>query len=251
MPILIKQTNNNLIITISGLKYKQRYEGVNMNSFDYNDSFIGSLSIKELQASFDRLFSEVSNLRKRLGKEAHLLDEYVSSLMDSDNWTLAYEAGTDGFEKMEGLRKLCSGIVLNKNEDAENSFYGKARAYIESHPLDQSDIQIKISIYAALLSKEFFETAIRSYHAEKEASLAQNISELHDQCEKINKVLGSPEPMQKVNELFRRCFIVVSPLTCFVQGLLNGLLYELDSKSSDNSETVFQLLLDKKINRNE
>lgn len=215
-----------------------------MADSEFKDSFLGTVSLKDHWNLFDRLITEVNKVRQQLGQHAYLIDEYLASLIEASNWTLAYEAGSDGFDHQEELLEMCRNVVLEKEVKTDHPFFTKVKTYIELHPFAEIKPQIRISLYVILLSKEFFEYRLQAYYTGKEAKLNENAAALSAQRERIDTILCSHEPLQKVNDLFFQSFVVVTPLTCFMQGFLNELMYELNAKDRQSSIILIRSLLD-------
>jgi hypothetical protein len=49
---------------------------------------------------------------------------------------------------------------------------------------------------------------------------------------------------KNIDRLFRQSFLLVTPMTCYLQGMSNGLLYDLISSDREISKLMFQLMLD-------
>jgi hypothetical protein len=59
-------------------------------------------------------------------------------------------------------------------------------------------------------------------------------------CEK----LGGTEEMDRIDQLFRQSFMLVSPLVCWLQGAADALLGDLISRDQESSWLNFQMLTD-------
>ena len=86
-------------------------------------------------------------LKARLGEQAHLLDEYLITLMESMNRTPSYDAITDGFECISKLRELCRDVIRGEKKNMDRPFYRQAEDFIGTNSLDCREVSTKISIY--------------------------------------------------------------------------------------------------------
>lgn len=57
------------------------------------------------------LLTLARDIRLKLGRQGYLLDSYLSLFMEGANAMLAYEAGSDGFERGGELRSLCFDVL--------------------------------------------------------------------------------------------------------------------------------------------
>ncbi len=117
-----------------------------MNSFKNVDDFTGDVSVKNMRCSMEVLFWEAGKLRARFGKQAHLLGEYLTILMEAVHTTSAYDAATEGFECISGLREMCRDVIRGEKRDTIRPFYEQVKDFIETDPLNCHEVQTKISL---------------------------------------------------------------------------------------------------------
>jgi hypothetical protein len=194
-----------------------------------------------------QLFLELAqDIRIKLGKQGYLLNKYLSYLFEVVNQTLVHVAASDGFEAASQLNSMCSGIVLGNPKYTDHPFYEQVRKHIQTHPLDFQEPYTKITFYSSELHDRFMKTASERYFTErKEESISViDICDLHELYANICGLLGSDEPLDRLNLLFRQRFLMVSVMTAFLQGITNQLVYSLSYRDRETSKQVFQLLLD-------
>jgi hypothetical protein len=215
-----------------------------MNGYKNVDDFIGDVSVKNMRCSMEVLFWEAGKLRAQLGKQAHLLDEYLASLMEAVNKTSAYDAATDGFECISGLREMCRDVIRGEKRDINRTFYEQVKDFIETDPLNCHEVQTKISIYTLLLSGNYIETMAEQFIKKLKSDLMEELDlvrlqKLHSElCEQ----LSGTEELDRIDQLFCRSFMTVSPLACWLQGSADALLGDLISRDRESSCLNFQLL---------
>lgn len=216
----------------------------NMNIFHNESDIFGDYRSEDLQNLLHEFLSQACKIRERLGKQAHLLDKYLSYLLESSNHQLAYNAASDGFEYGSMLHLMCAGILRGESQDAD-PFFLQAKAYIEAHPLPFLERPTQIAFYCVSLAGPFVKGSCQSYFQQLsvEAGTILDIFDLNDLYEKICVILDGTEDMDKLNLLFRKRFLIAPAMSVFLQGMTNQLLYALTLRDSETSKQVFQLLL--------
>jgi hypothetical protein len=215
--------------------------------FEKEEDFIGDVSIKNVRCSIEELFVRASNIRKQLGKQAYLLDRYLSYLMESANKTLAYESSSEGFDRFSELRGMCRDIIRGEKTNTDRPFFEQAEDFIGTNPLGCLEVQTKISLYAAMLSGYYLESMATKFYRGQQSGLMDvlDIIDFRQLYSKICELLGSEEEMKHIVQLFRKCFLLATPMACYLQGMANGLLYEFTIRDRESSKLMFQLLLDR------
>lgn len=219
-----------------------------MNNIKTTDDFIGNLSVKDMQCSMEMLFLEAGKLRARLGEQAHLLDEYLATLMKTANRTSAYDAVTDGFECISTLREMCRDVIRGKRENTDRPFYAQTEDFIDPNPVNCREVSTKISLYTILLSDNYIETMAERFRKELKSNLLKECdsTRLQELCDRLCDELGGTEEMDRIDRLSRQSFRIVFPMACWLQGIADSLLGDLLSRDKENNRLIFQLLLDGK-----
>jgi hypothetical protein len=217
--------------------------------FEKEDDFIGDESVKDVRCSIEELFVRASNIRKRLGKQSYLLDRYLSYLMESANKTLAYDSSSEGFDRFSELRGMCRDIIRREKTNTDRPFFEQAEDFIETNPFGCLEVQTKVSLYTAMLSGYYLEFMAEKFYRSQRSNLADvlDIIDFHQLYGRICELLGTEEEMKHINRLFRKCFLLATPMACYLQGMVNGLLYELTTRDRESSKLMFQLLLDRQL----
>lgn len=219
-----------------------------MNGFESVDDFIGDVSIKNMWCSIEVLFWEAGKLRARLGKQALLLDEYLTILMEAVNRTSAYDAVTEGFECISGLREMCRDVLCGEKRNTDRPFYEQVEDFIGTNPLDCREVSSKISLYTVLLSGNFIEAMAEQFIRELKSDLQEEIDFVRFQKlrGRLCDELDGTEEMDRIDRLFRQSFIMVFPLACWLQGTADALLGDLISQDRESDKLNFQLLFEGK-----
>jgi hypothetical protein len=194
------------------------------------------------------LFWEAGKLRARLGKQAHLLDEYLASLMEAVNKTSAYDAATDGFECISGLREMCRDVIRGEKKDINRPFYEQVKDLIETDPLNCHEVQTKISLYTLLLSGNYIEAMAERFRKKLKSELLEELDLVNFQKlrDRLCGEFGGTEEIDRIDQLFCRSFMTVSPLACWLQGSADALLGDLISRDRESGKLNFQLLFEGK-----
>jgi hypothetical protein len=220
-----------------------------MSCFENEEDFIGDeVMIVSMRHTYDELIALARDIRIRLGEQTYLLDRYLSSLLKAACSTVAYCASSDGFDTQCELRMVCRDIIEGRKRSEKHPFYKFAKAYIEAHPLPYQDAATKESLYVAVLAHNFLESVAKHFYEEQRRSIARafDLSDVRKLYHEICGLLGGEEEMQKLNCLFHRRFLLITPIAGYLQGLTDDLLYELTYKDRETSKMVVQLLLDER-----
>lgn len=218
-----------------------------MNNFKTTDDFIGNLSVEDMQCSMEMLFLEAGKFRARLGEQAHLLDEYLVTLMKTANKTSAYDAVTDGFDCISTLREMCRDVICGKRENTDRPFYAQTEDFIGVNPVNCREISTKISLYIILLSGNYIKATAEGFREKIISDLPEKYdpARLQEVRDRLCDNLGTEE-MDRIDRLFRQSFQIVFPMACWLQGIVDSLLGDLLSQDKESGRLNFQLLLDAK-----
>ena len=220
-----------------------------MSGFGSEMDFIGDVSVKNMRCSMEALFWEAGKLRVRLGKKAHLLDEYLTTLMEAVNRTSAYDAATEGFQCISELRETCRDVIRGEKQNTGKPFYEQVEDFIGTNPLDCGDVSTRISLYTFLFSGNYIELMAERFARERKSDLLEELD--LDSLQKLRGQLcgelGGKEEMDRIDRLFRQSFMVVLPMACWLQGTADALLGDLISRDRGSDRLNFQLLLNGKV----
>jgi ribosomal protein L31 len=221
-----------------------------MNIFKNESGILGSASVDNLKKSFKEFFQMATEVRTKLGKQGYLLDKYLSYLFEAANGILAYEAASEGFETESTLNSLCAGILRDDAKSNDHPFYEQAKAFIDAHPLKYQEIFTRLSLYDAMLSCDYLESAYEQYYTDLVGDIRDflDIVDLNDLYNKICEALGGEKEMEHLNLLYSQRFLIANAMDIFLQGMTNQLLYSLTYLDRETSKQVFQLLLDEAFN---
>ena len=116
------------------------------------------------------LLTLTGDIRLKLGRHGYLLDSYLSLFLERANAILAYEAGSDGFERGSGLRSLISRMDTMRYQER----------------------QTRMNLLYASLADEFLPFAVKHFLREAESRIGDNcdIPKLTDLYRRISEVAG-------------------------------------------------------------
>ncbi|MPM20457.1 hypothetical protein SDC9_66887 [bioreactor metagenome] len=217
-----------------------------MNIYENESGILGSASVDSLKESIKEFFKQTTEIRTRLGRQGYLLDKYLSYLFEATNGILAYEAATEGFETVTTMNSLCVEILKGEVKNKEHPFYEQVKAFIDAHPLKYQESFTRLSLYDAMLSCDYLESAYEQYYTDLVADIREflDIVDLNDLYNKICEVLGGEKELEQLYLLFCQRFLIAKAMDIFLQGMTNQLLYSLTYRDRETSKQVFQLLLD-------
>lgn len=215
-----------------------------MNIFYEYGGIFGKAETAHLNRTMEEFLQLSSTIRGKLGKQAYLLDKYISMILEGTNATLVQEAAEQGFAMSGELRRLCHSVMDGTEDDKEHPLYEKAREYICSHPLPYQEQATKLDLYHIALFSDLMEYATKQYHdRQKEKQRAvYDIVYLRDLYRKIGTIIEDEGLMEQLNLLLRQRFLIVTPMVAFLQGMTNDLLYSLTSQDIETNHYSFQLL---------
>ena len=97
-----------------------------MNMFESHEGFSGRFDPDSTGGSLLSLLTLARDIRLKLGRQGYLLDSYLSLFLEGANAMLAYEAGSDGFERGGELRSLCFDVLDRDGTEKDYPFYDTA-----------------------------------------------------------------------------------------------------------------------------
>lgn len=217
-----------------------------MNVFNSMEGILGDTGTEHLKRTFAEFLEQSRLIRDRLGKQAYLLDQYLSLLLEAANAELAYDAASRGFDVESPILRMCMEILRHKPKDTENPLYDIMKSYIDANPLPYQEDGTKQAIYCSMLSGDFLETAVRLFNEEiaNRFRAVVDIANLQNLYRKLSTILGGEDELEKLHILFRQRFLIATPVAIFMQGTTNQLLYFLLHRDKETSKQVFQLILD-------
>ena len=168
--------------------------------------------------------------------------------IETVNRTSAYDAVTDGFECISNLRELCQDVIRGEKENMDRPFYRQVEDFIGTNPIDCQEVSMRISIYTVLLSGNYMEAMAERFRKELKSDLLEELNLVNFQKlrDRLCGEFGGTEGMNRIDQLFCRSFMAVSPLVCWPQGITDALLGGLLSRGRERGRLIFQMLLDGK-----
>lgn len=97
-----------------------------MNIFETHEGFSGRFDPDSTGGTLLSLLTLAGDIRLKLGRQGYLLDSYLSLFLEGANAMLAYEAGSDGFERGGELRSLCFDVLDRDGTERDHPFYETA-----------------------------------------------------------------------------------------------------------------------------
>lgn len=218
-----------------------------MNIFETHSGFSGRFDPDSTGGTLSSLLMLARDIRLKLGRQAYLLDSYLSLFLEAANAVLIYEAADDGFERGGELRSLCFNVIDRGGTEKDHPFYDKALNTLITRTdiLRYQERQTRMNLLYAILSEEFLPFIAKHFMQEVDDKLgaAYDSPKLNDLFNRISEVVGEPL-METLNLRLKQRFLLTPLVAVFAQGVTNDLLYCLTSRDSETSRQVFQLLLD-------
>jgi len=216
-----------------------------MNIFANVTGLLGEIQPEGVGRSLSDFFDVTTCIMERLGERRGLLVEYLKAALDAICETNIETSATCGFTRGGNeLRNVCGGIIRGDNKNTEHPFYQTAKRYIDTHPFPYKDIQGQLEIYSVALLDEFYKYAVEKYYKEFSGKLETggHITRITTLYNEICAVLGSDEPMEKLNEIIQKTFITVPVMASFTQGMTDSAILSLLYHEPETNKYVFEML---------
>ena len=199
-----------------------------MNIFETHEGFSGRFDPDSTGGTLLSLLALAGDIRLKLDRQAYLLDSYLSLFMEGANAMLAYEAGSDGFER--------GGELDRDGTEKDHPFYDTAlNALIGRVDIMRcQERQTRMNLLYATLADEFLPFAVKHFLREAESRIGDNcdIPKLTDLYRRISEAVG------------KTLMETLNLVPVFVQGATNDLLYCLLHRDSETNKQIFQLLME-------
>lgn len=218
-----------------------------MNIFETHEGFSGRFDPNSTGGTLLSLLTLAGDIRLRLGSQGYLLDSYLSLFMEGANAMLAYEAGSDGFERGGELRSLCFDVLDRGGTEKDHPFYDTALNTLIARmdTMRYQERQTRMNLLYASLADDFLLFAVKHFLREAESRIGDNcdIPKLTDLYRRISEAAGETL-METLNLRLKQRFFTAPLVPVFVQGATNDLLYCLLHRDSETNKQIFQLMMD-------
>ncbi|CUX32290.1 hypothetical protein BN3590_00782 [Clostridium sp. C105KSO15] len=219
-----------------------------MNIFEHRSSFFGKLDNEITNGSLLSLFSLITQIRLRLGKQGYLLDCYLSLIFEGVSAVLTYNAADDGFMKSGEFQSLCFHVLDGTEPEKPHPLYQRIRDVYERQTEEIQSFQERYTQVCLLMfyledellayaTGQFIEEQVK--HMDVVADMVR-LQELYDQ---ITQLVGEPA-MEDLNQRLKGRFMITTLTTVFAQGFTDELLDRLSSRDPETSRQMFQLFID-------
>jgi len=114
------------------------------------------------------------------------------------------------------------GVLTGDGEDEEHPFYQQSKNFINENPLPYQEISTRHSSFCSLLVNDFLNLSVERCHEKLEDAYnrAVYVCDLRELFRSICGHLGSEEPMEQLNLLFRQRFIIATAMQIYLQGIM-------------------------------
>lgn len=214
-----------------------------MNIFYEYAGIIGKAETAHLSRTMKEFLELSDTIRGKLGKQAYLLDKYISMLWEGINATLVHDAAEDGFQITRELVGMCLSAMDGTGMYQDHPFYKRVKKYIDTHPLPHQEKLAKRSLYFIALAGDFMEYTVKGYHEKLEDAQDNAFDAIYmrELFHKISAMIGDKTLMEHLNLLIRQRFLIVTPMEVFLQSFTNELLYAMMNRDIETGKFVFQL----------
>lgn len=195
-----------------------------MSTFlEYGD-FCGGEEAGRLSRAVGEFFGLAADLRGRLGPKGYLIDNHLCILISAAAANPLFSVAEQGFNHAgTELRELIRCVMQDEKEGRGHPQYEQAKAYIDAHPLPYQESYTRRALYFAALFGGFAEHAAAEYRRALERRIQNDAipdaAKLREVRRSICDLLGGESDMERLEDLFRQCFLSVTPMASFIQGI--------------------------------
>lgn len=217
-----------------------------MNSFTNANEFLGEIQPESLSCALTRFFNATASIREKLGDKQTLLTEYLETVFDAISKTNIETSATLGFSNCaRELREVCVNVMSGDNKNTQHPFYQTAKRYIDTHPLQFEDNQSKIEAYTIALKGSFNKYAAEKFYKEFSGKLENgHIARITELYKELCGILGTEEPIEHLNAIIKKDFIIVPVMASFAQGIIDAAVLSLLYQEPETGKYVFEMPLD-------
>ena len=218
---------------------------MNTNAMMKPNAFWGEVDVRALKEDYRAWLKKAAEIRNKLGDRKYLLDRYLVQLLESANTFVSQEVVQDGYDNSDNLNAIVTQVLRKEPEEIPTHVGSMVREYVQGHSLPYREEQTRIHAYTAMFSLRYFEFVAERYidNQDEGLYLAYDYTQLGSLFDSIAGILGSKGEMEKLNELFFKCFLRTSPMELYRQGHIAGLIDTLLYRDIESDHTVMQLLL--------
>jgi hypothetical protein len=216
-----------------------------MNLSENRQDFFGYFDPQKLKDSTLKIFRIALDIRRRLGGQGHLLDDYLLHVLSSLDVTHAFDAADSGFSEAGKLRELCYSILSGSDELKERPLYEAVKQSFTKHPFCGEARQAIVSLHNILLADDFMSGAIQSFLRDEEQKREEilNKPDSRGLRKKIAARIGE-DLLERLDQAIRDRLILAPIAAMFMQGLADDLLDCLTYQDEKTGRYAFQLLMD-------
>ena len=211
-----------------------------MNIFTKQEHIFGNPETDYLTRSLNEFFTLLNELRPKLGGKAYLLDEYVRLILEASEYPVLPMSSEKGFYATRELCQVMTAVLDNR--PIEHPLYEEFCEFINNNPLPYQESVTRSNIYFILHISRYSDHAAKAYWNELWPDRGKldrvRLRELYDN---ICVMLGSEAEMERLNLIIRQRFLIVTPMTGFIQGLTNNLVQTMMVMDPETRRYCYEL----------
>lgn len=186
-------------------------------------------------------------IRKRLGEDGYMLDNYLAMLLGSINGNTIQHATEDGEEVFTAAYHLCGQIHdekdMTNDEIRKKRFYPQLKKYMDyyaaKHKSRYTVTALVCIATAPDILKKAYADALVTYSSRSWLDCVR-LKELYI---KISEYAGV-KLMERITELIRLRLLISPALNAYMQAATNRYIDALLQRDEVSSKQLFQLILD-------
>ena len=210
-----------------------------MSMFQTKESFFG-----EYDVQISGLFRLIGELHEKLGKKQYFLNQYLTSVFRTITSNAAFDTVDSGISAARNLRSLCHCAV--RGEESSDPFFNTVKQQLEAHPMDFQESVTKVHVLYLSLYDQYLSSLIPQFVEDQKQVITEFWDDIDvaDWYHRIVEILGSEEPMQRLNRMIEEQLLISPILSCFLLGSRDDLLYTLLGRDLETDHHIFRVFVD-------
>lgn len=241
MPLTLHTLSDMESLDDSITKGRDGMKETSFYKFDYS-------VLSDMARSLSTFFCDAGLLRRALGDEAHLAEEYVEMLLEAANAMYPIDIAEDGFDAGRELHGICRDIVEGANQLSAHPFHNTASLYIHKNPISEGDRTTQIWVYVVALYASYLEYAVNAFnaHMNAEALKAMQGQSFDAVRESILGIAGEEGRgfFHGMEASYDEFFSLMPALAVYLRGSAYYLVDAMMHVDADTKRRVYQIILD-------
>lgn len=215
-----------------------------MNDFQNAQFLCGNISGWHFSDQFRQVFDSSNRLKKFLGKEEHLIDEYLSEIFKALSLIDIDLAKVKAEKYCSDVLNTCRRILKGDKVAKLSQIYINAKKCISKHEIECEDIDTKVYFYASKILVDSLKQATEDFISEVSENISKhvNFDLINAKYTRICYNLGS-QKIDFLSGLIDELFILSPVSLIFSQVIMSNVAQFMSYHCANDNKQLFQLFL--------